>query len=95
MSTQLIKAIYGNREDAFDTLLEALLEQEARPIDTVLGVGKGKWTALMFAVHKRRNDMVRKLLEKGADPNCFDHSTKKSALHSGSIHKKYIFYYYF
>jgi len=78
---QLIRAIYAKGMAAFDTLIEALHEQHGS-IDVKIGSGRGKWTPLMFAVHKRRNEMVHKLLELGADPNCFDHSTKKTALHS-------------
>eukprot|EP01083_Nonionella_stella_P080240 220408_1 len=74
---QLIHSIYLNDEAAFDTLITTLPS-----VDTAIGTGKSKWTTLMFAVHKRRTYMVRKLLEMGADPNCFDHTTKKSCLHS-------------
>jgi len=79
---QLIRAIYGKNMEAFDTLIEALHEASDGSLEVNIGAGKGKWTPLMFAVHKKREEMVQKLLQRGADPNCFDHSTKKSALHS-------------
>eukprot|EP00485_Elphidium_margaritaceum_P007471 CAMPEP_0202690104 /NCGR_PEP_ID=MMETSP1385-20130828/5210_1 /ASSEMBLY_ACC=CAM_ASM_000861 /TAXON_ID=933848 /ORGANISM="Elphidium margaritaceum" /LENGTH=290 /DNA_ID=CAMNT_0049345333 /DNA_START=188 /DNA_END=1060 /DNA_ORIENTATION=+ len=47
-----------------------------------LGTGKSKWTPLMFAIHKKRHHMVRKLLSLGANANCIDHSTKKTGFHT-------------
>lgn len=81
LGQQLIRAIYGKNMTAFDTLVQALHEKHGS-IDVEIGSGKSKWTPLLFAVHKQRNVMVHKLLKLDADPNCFDHSTKKSALHS-------------
>eukprot|EP00483_Globobulimina_turgida_P002650 UN02654 len=74
---QLIASIYQNDEAAFDTLIGTL-----DSIDQPIGTGKSKWTSLMFAVHKKRTRIVDKLLTMGADPNCYDHSTKKSCLHT-------------
>lgn len=78
---QLIRSIYAKDETAFDTLVEAL-QTKYGSVDVTIGFGRGKWAPLMFAVHKQRDTMVHKLLQLGADPNCADRSTKKSALHS-------------
>eukprot|EP01083_Nonionella_stella_P171225 584427_1 len=74
---QLIASIYQNDFAAFEALIGGL-----NSINQPIGTGKSKWTSLMFAVHKRRTQFVSKLLKLGADPNCFDHSTKKSCLHT-------------
>jgi len=77
MEFQLIQSIYEPDEDAFDALI-----QTVSSIDNPIGHGRGKWTPLMFCVHKKRDTLVAKLLDMGANPNTFDQSTKKSCLHT-------------
>jgi len=77
---QLIQSIYQNDEEAFDALISTFDN-----VSVPIGTGRSKWTPLMFAVHKKRTKIVAKLLAMGADPNCIDHSTKKSCLHTACI----------
>ena len=55
-----------------------LLEQDA-DVDAVSSDGDG-WTALMAACHQRHADVVRVLLEAGADVDVADRADGSSAL---------------
>lgn len=59
--TALMYSLWGRKDDAFALLL---LEQPHIKIDEQDGVGQ---TALMFAVISAKSDVVKKLIEKGAN----------------------------